>query len=663
MLAAIRPSYWTGILRRAASVVAALLHVKSMTAAHARNLKSFKTVEFKVLIGFVGALLLIVMGASGVSLLATLLLAVVFLTTLFIAIRREMTARNRVENYDNTLRDALLMYSNTFKRAKVLHGLLDLLAERHAYTVSAFYAYQEWGGELYLEAGHGLPANFPNNFRLGKCLVGEVAQSGHLQQRSDASDAALNLAAGSEQATPAFQLAVPVTFREHRLGVLLLVSSSPFSEQDCVFLGCMADQLSNALNNRKQFRDLKHLAQKLLERSEEISQKNLQLEEVSRTKSAFLANMSHELRTPLNAIIGFSEALRDGLMGEVAENQREYIDDIYTSGEHLLSLINDILDLAKVESGKMLLKMEAVSLPGVLHNSLSMVKEKALNNRLSLKLEKGVDLPEIIADQRKLKQIVYNLLSNAVKFTPAGGVITLSVQRVDGMLEIAVSDTGIGISVADQALLFQSFTQIDNALSRLYEGTGLGLVLVKHLAELHGGSVGVSSEEGKGSRFWARIPWRVSSSSDDENPPAVFTRTSPVARALVSADACAILIIEDGPSSVEMMSRHLKRNGYQVSAAYSGAAGIVQARTELPDAILLDLLMPEINGFEVLDALKADPFTAHIPVIIVTAKLLTEADYASLNGRVAAILEKAEFHYKTLAAEVLRVLQKGELAQ
>ena len=245
-----------------------------------------------------------------------------------------------------------------------------------------------------------------------------------------------------------------------------------------------------------------------LRASEEIRLKNLQLEEASRVKSEFLATMSHELRTPLNAIIGFSEALKDGQMGPLTPDQHEYIGDIYTSGEHLLSLINDILDLSKVESGMMTLELEPIELQALLQNSLSMVKEKAMQHHLKLTLLAAPELPELVADPRKLKQIVFNLLSNAVKFTPDGGSVTLAAQQVAGMLELSVTDTGIGISQEDQARLFQPFSQIDSSLSRHHQGTGLGLVMVKRLAELHGGSAGLTSAPGQGARFWVRIPWR-----------------------------------------------------------------------------------------------------------------------------------------------------------
>jgi len=254
----------------------------------------------------------------------------------------------------------------------------------------------------------------------------------------------------------------------------------------------------------------------LRERTNEISRKNQQLEEASRMKNEFLANMSHELRTPLNAIIGFSESLKDGLMGNITETQCEYIEYIYTSGEHLLSLINDILDLSKIESGKMILELETVAINLLLQNSLNMVKGKALNHHLTLKLDVHVDTPEIVADIRKLKQIVYNLLSNAVKFTPDGGTIILEAHRVGDMLEMAVTDTGIGIACEDQKKLFESFTQIDSVLSRQYQGTGLGLIMIKRLTELHSGSVGLESEVGKGARFWVRIPLRIPEHPSEE---------------------------------------------------------------------------------------------------------------------------------------------------
>jgi signal transduction histidine kinase len=240
-------------------------------------------------------------------------------------------------------------------------------------------------------------------------------------------------------------------------------------------------------------------------------------------KSEFLANMSHELRTPLNAIIGFSEVLKDGLLGELLEQQKDYVTDIFNSGSHLLSLINDILDLSKVEAGKMALTLTALPVEPLLQAGLQLLRDKADSHHIALSLEMAPDLPpraEIWLDERKTRQIIYNLLSNAVKFTPDGGSVQVMVSCVAGAqvahaqwqkyLQIAVRDNGIGISEQDKARLFQPFTQIDSTLARGYEGTGLGLVMVRRLAELQGGSVALHSAQGQGSTFTVWLPWRDS---------------------------------------------------------------------------------------------------------------------------------------------------------
>jgi signal transduction histidine kinase len=253
----------------------------------------------------------------------------------------------------------------------------------------------------------------------------------------------------------------------------------------------------------------------------EIEAKNLQLEEASRMKSEFMANMSHELRTPLNAIIGFSEVLKDGLLGELLAQQQDYVTDIFNSGTHLLSLINDILDLSKVEAGKMALTLAPLPLAPMLQAGLQILRDKAATHHIALSLELAPDLPaqgDIWLDERKTKQIIFNLLSNGVKFTPDGGSVQVRVRCVPGAavahakwdhyLEIAVCDTGIGISEQGKARLFQPFTQIDSTLAREYEGIGLGLVMVRRLAELQGGSVSLTSELGQGSTFTVWLPWR-----------------------------------------------------------------------------------------------------------------------------------------------------------
>lgn len=265
-----------------------------------------------------------------------------------------------------------------------------------------------------------------------------------------------------------------------------------------------------------------------------LQEKNIELENATRMKSEFLATMSHELRTPLNAIVGFSEVLKDGLAGPLNDLQREYTSDIFTSGQHLLSLINDILDLSKVEAGMMTLDLEPVDVKSLFANSLSIVKEKAAAHGISLELENGEYLGEPYLDMRKTKQIIYNLLANAVKFTPNGGHVTIRARYVprsavglmpgnwavrrlpladsdySEFLELCVSDNGIGISSENMEKLFLPFTQIDSRLARKFEGTGLGLSLVSQMTELHGGTLAVASAEGEGSSFAVWLPIRHS---------------------------------------------------------------------------------------------------------------------------------------------------------
>jgi signal transduction histidine kinase len=237
-----------------------------------------------------------------------------------------------------------------------------------------------------------------------------------------------------------------------------------------------------------------------------------QAEEANRSKSDFLANMSHELRTPLTSVIGFSEVLQDGFFGELNEKQRQYVDNILFSGKHLLSLINDILDLSKVEAGKMVLELSTVNLREVIASSLTMLQERALKHNLYLDCDLVAEGEvKLIADARKLKQILYNLLSNAVKFTPDGGRVQVRTRRVQEggeFIEVSVEDSGVGIRAEDIPKLFKEFTQLNSPYTKDYQGTGLGLALCKRLVELHGGQVGVESEFARGSRFFFTLPMK-----------------------------------------------------------------------------------------------------------------------------------------------------------
>ena len=253
--------------------------------------------------------------------------------------------------------------------------------------------------------------------------------------------------------------------------------------------------------------ELGALAAKVNEMNDELSRLYREVETASQHKSDFLANMSHELRTPLNAIIGFSQVLREGMVGEVNDKQEEYLDDILSSGNHLLSLINDVLDLSKVEAGQVELQVAPFSLQDALERGVSMVREQATNEDVQVSLHKNGSLDVVSGDERRISQVIFNLLSNAVKFTPAGGQVDVSATRIDGEMRVSVADSGPGIAAEDFERIFEEFQQTE-AGARQLEGTGLGLALSKRFVEMHGGRIWCESEVGKGSTFEFTLPLR-----------------------------------------------------------------------------------------------------------------------------------------------------------
>jgi signal transduction histidine kinase len=255
--------------------------------------------------------------------------------------------------------------------------------------------------------------------------------------------------------------------------------------------------------------ELGAVAANLNRMNDEVGRLTRELATANRHKSEFLTNMSHELRTPLNAVIGFSEVLEQGMVGPLNERQAEFARDIRESGKHLLALINDILDLAKVEAGRMELDRSEYDLPDSLRSALALVRERASRHRIALSLDVADDVGAIVADERKVRQVVLNLLSNAVKFTPDGGRVAVSARRSDGAVEIAVADTGVGIAPEDQAAVFEEFRQVGADASRRQEGTGLGLALARRFVELHGGTIRLASKPGEGSTFTFTLPART----------------------------------------------------------------------------------------------------------------------------------------------------------
>ncbi len=566
----------------------------------------------------------------------------------------------------------------------------------------------------------------------------------------------------------------PLVIRGQPLGLLALgrpPGHPPIDEGEVEFLGIVAANLSVAWENARLYQEAVETAERL--------------KEVDRLKSQFLANMSHELRTPLNSIIGFSRVILKGIDGPITEQQRQDLEAIFNSGQHLLGLINDILDISKIEAGKMELAFEPTDLQeiirGVMSTAIALVKDKPIELQQSV----PADLPTITADSRRVRQVLLNLVSNAAKFTDQGFI------RVEAKVEgdhvvISVSDSGIGIPPEKLPRIFEAFTQVDASPSRKYGGTGLGLTISKSFIELHGGRIWVESEMGKGSRFTFTLPIQgppqirpeagpraeaappaalleeapplipevpgrvVLCVDDDEGVITLFrryldkqgyrvvglsdpfrvveearriqpfaitldvmmpgkdgwqviqelkadpeTRDIPVIMCTIVAEKGRglslgaadylvkpileqdlltaldrldreegrhrILVVDDQPDDRNLLRRMIEgQEGYEVLEAASGQEAILLVRQRRPHIIILDLLMPEMDGFAVLEALKADESTRSIPIIVVTAKELTERDRQALNNRIEALIQKGVLQREELLEDVAAALRKLE---
>jgi signal transduction histidine kinase len=391
--------------------------------------------------------------------------------------------------------------SSTLDLQTVLTTIVARAVQLSGTEGGAIYEFDEESQEFHFRATHGMSQELIEAIRGARIRLGSDNLVGRAAMHREAAQVPDIL---NEPEDPLRDLVVRAGFRallalpllreDRIIGALVVRRKSPgeFPPALIDLLRTFATQSVLAIQNARLFR--------------EIAEKSRQLEAASRHKSEFLANMSHELRTPLNAIIGFSEVLLERMFGEVNAKQVEYLEDILTSGQHLLSLINEILDLSKVEAGRMELELSTFDLPQTLENALTLVRERATRRGIVLDLKVDERLGSLVGDERKIRQVLLNLLSNAVKFTPEGGRVGLTAAPADGAVQIAVTDSGIGIAPEDQAAIFEEFRQVGGDYARKQEGTGLGLTLAKKFVELHGGKIWVESELGKGSTFTFTLP-------------------------------------------------------------------------------------------------------------------------------------------------------------
>ena len=361
--------------------------------------------------------------------------------------------------------------------------------------------------------------------------------------------------------------------------------------------------------------------------SEELAAAVRQLETASRAKDEFLASMSHELRTPLNGILGMAEILRSGVHGPLGDRQQRCLQVVEEGGRHLLSLINDILDVAKIEAGRLVLNPEPCSVPGICRAAIAMVQAAADRKKIDLSVDVDPGATPVTADPRRLQQILFNLLSNAVKFTPSGGRVSLEA-RIDPilrMIRFVVTDDGPGIAPEDVGKLFRPFTQLDTRLSREHGGTGLGLALVRHMSELHRGKVDVETESGKGSRFTGSLPWtpRADGPPGGVPRPPVRSPAPAPARAPVAGTGPLVLLVDDDPAAAEVLSSYLEASGIRLEVATTGPEGLEKVGLLRPDVVLMDIQLPGMDGLEVIRRLKADADVKTPPVIALTALAMT----------------------------------------
>ncbi len=507
------------------------------------------------------------------------------------------------------LRKLVTIFNSTIKLSALLQDSIAEMVSVTGSQVGAIFLFDKNRKILRKRAGFAMSDGDSMEFNLGEGLPGQVALNRKkiIACEISRSEDYFRIKSGTGGNLPGSILCVPILLHGEVVGVIEIGCFGSFSVHDLEIVDITVGQLAIAIRNAQAHERALRMRKELQFKSEEMERQNKRLQEATRLKSEFLANMSHELRTPLNSIIGFTDQLLLGFFGEVSEKQREQMNKVHSSAKHLLSLLNDVLDLSKVEAGRMDFKKEEFRL----HDSIKEVLTEisgllTKKEEIEVKVDIQKDIPMVYTDYDRIRQILFNLIGNAIKFTKKGEiVISASYENNSDYVHVSVRDTGIGISKEYLSYIFDSFRQVDGSTTRSAGGTGLGLTISKRLVEMSGGQIWVESEIGKGSVFTFSLPIRpdVHTIIEDEK---------------ICPDKKLVLAIEDNEQDLEIIKNSLEVEGYQVIGVLKAREGIEKAKELKPFAITLDILMPEIDGWEVMKILKSDPDTENIPVIMTT---------------------------------------------
>jgi signal transduction histidine kinase/DNA-binding response OmpR family regulator/HAMP domain-containing protein len=500
---------------------------------------------------------------------------------------------------------------------------LQLLCTHTHSSIGALYLVNKKKDSLDLIATYGLANRNLKKLKFGEGLPGQCAIDKKAIEIHDIPPSSpYTIDTGIVGVVPKAIIAQPILFQDQLLGVLVLGSMHEFEDFELEILNNSIPQLAVAITNTLNDDSARKLSLEIAQRNEELNAKNSELQDAYRVKSDFLASMSHELRTPMNSIIGFSSVLLAENAEPLTADQRMAIEKVLKNGKHLLQLINDILDLSKIEAGRMTINVETEDIQTVVSNSLMTVEPMLKAKNLSHSVESTTAAATLTTDTVKVGQILTNLLSNAVKFTETGG-ITVRVFDKDDFLAFAVRDTGIGIEKKNLELIFKEFQQVDSSNTRKYKGTGLGLAIARRLARMLGGDLNVESIVGQGTTFTLTVPQvyteqkesRETGGDETAKMPQQETHI-PARMALQAGKGVHVLCIDDDPDVLEILKKYLVPEGYAVDIALSGEEGIQLAIKQKPALITLDIMMPQKDGWQVLRELKQHDETKDIPVII-----------------------------------------------